>query len=82
MSLNRFFGATSGVGRHRLYVGTTTWYAGTSAPEFHAIKPSPWHHPNGGFLQLGVPFGGPHNKDYNILGSRLGSPILGNYQMS
>ena len=25
-------------------------------------------------------FGGPHNKDYNILGSILGSPCFGNYQ--
>ena len=24
-------------------------------------------------------FGGPHNKDYSILGSILGPPILGNY---
>ena len=24
-------------------------------------------------------FGGPYNKDYSILGSILGSPILGNY---
>ena len=38
--------------------------------------------PYRGFLKLGVPFGGPHNKDYSILGSILGSPILGNYHMS
>ena len=25
--------------------------------------------------------GGPHNKDYSILGSILGPPILGNYHM-
>ena len=25
--------------------------------------------------------GGPYNKDYSILGSILGSPILGNYQV-
>ena len=31
----------------------------------------------GGFPKLGVPFGGPHNKDYSILGSILGSPYLG-----
>ena len=29
---------------------------------------------NGGTL-----FGGPYNKDYSILGSKLGPPILGNY---
>ena len=28
----------------------------------------------GGFPKLGVPFGGPYNKDYSILGSVLGSP--------
>ena len=27
------------------------------------------------------PIGGPHNKEYNILGSILGSPLLGNYQI-
>ena len=31
----------------------------------------------GGFLKLGVPFWGPHNKDYSILGSILGSAYLG-----
>ena len=32
----------------------------------------------GGFLKLGVSYwGGPHNKDYSILGSILGSPYLG-----
>ena len=30
---------------------------------------------------LGYVLGGPYNKDYNILGSILGSPILGNYYM-
>ena len=30
----------------------------------------------------GYLFGGPHNKDYNLLGSILGSPFLGNYQMT
>ena len=31
-----------------------------------------------GFLKIGgYPFGGPHNKDYNILGSILGSHYLG-----
>ena len=30
-----------------------------------------------GFLTLGVPFGGPNNKDYSILGSILGSPYFG-----
>ena len=28
----------------------------------------------GGFLKLGVPFGGPHNKDFSAVGSKLGSP--------
>ena len=31
----------------------------------------------GGFPKLGVPFGGPNNKDYSILGSILGSPYFG-----
>ena len=31
----------------------------------------------GGFPKLGVPFGGPHSKDYKILGSILGSPYFG-----
>ena len=31
---------------------------------------------NGGFPKLGVPFWGPYNKDYSILGS-----ILGSYQI-
>ena len=32
----------------------------------------------GGFPKLGVPFlGTPHNKDYSILGSILGSPYIG-----
>ena len=31
----------------------------------------------GGFLKLGVPFAGPYNKDYSILGSILGSPYFG-----
>ena len=31
-----------------------------------------------GFLQQGVPFGGPHNKDCNILGLHLGPFISGN----
>ena len=29
----------------------------------------------------GYLIGGPHNKDHSILGSILGSPILGNYQV-
>ena len=33
--------------------------------------------PYGGFPKLGLPFGGPHNKDYRILESVLGSPYLG-----
>ena len=37
--------------------------------------------PIGGFPKLGVPFWGPYTKDYSILGSKLGSPILGNYQL-
>ena len=36
---------------------------------------------NGAFLNLGYHFGGPHNKDYIILRSILGSLILGNYLM-
>ena len=34
-------------------------------------------------IDLGVShlIGRPHNKDYNILGSILGSPILGNYHL-
>ena len=35
----------------------------------------------GGFPKLGYHFGGPHNKDYSILGSTLGSPILGNFHI-
>ena len=31
----------------------------------------------GGFPKLGVPSWGPHNEDYSILGSRLGSPYFG-----
>ena len=30
-----------------------------------------------GFPKLGVPFRGPKNKDYSILGSILGSPYFG-----
>ena len=30
-----------------------------------------------GFPKLGIPFRGPQNKDYSILGSILGSPYLG-----
>ena len=30
-----------------------------------------------GFPKLGVPYWGPHNKDYSILGSILGSPYFG-----
>ena len=33
--------------------------------------------PFGGFPKLGVPFGGPSNKGYSILGSILGSPNFG-----
>ena len=36
----------------------------------------------GGSQNQGYHFGGPRNKEYNILGSILGSPILGNYHMS
>ena len=35
-----------------------------------------------GFLKLGVPFWGPHNKDHNILGSILGSPNFGKLPLS
>ena len=31
----------------------------------------------GGFPKIRVPFGGPYNKDYSILGSILGSPYCG-----
>ena len=31
----------------------------------------------GGFPKLGVIFEAPHNKDYSILGSILGSPYFG-----
>ena len=31
----------------------------------------------GGFPKFGVPSGDPHNKDYSILGSILGSPCIG-----
>ena len=30
----------------------------------------------GGFPKLGVPFGGPSNKDYTILGSIIGVPLF------
>ena len=34
------------------------------------------------FPKLGVPFwGGPHNKDYSILGFMMGTPTLENYHM-
>ena len=36
-----------------------------------------WKALDGGFPKLGVPFGDPHNKDYSILGSTLGSPYFG-----
>ena len=36
---------------------------------------------NGGFPKLGVPFWGSDKRDHSILGSLLGSPILGNYQI-
>ena len=44
------------------------------------------HRTYGGFPKLGVSFWGfsvwgPHNKDYDILGSILGSPYLGNYPL-
>ena len=29
----------------------------------------------GGFPKLGVAYGGPNTKDYNMLGSILGSPV-------
>ena len=32
-------------------------------------------------MGLGVPFRGPYNKDYSILGSILGPLVLGNCQM-
>ena len=32
---------------------------------------------SGGFPNYGYLFGGPHNKDYSILGSILGSPYFG-----
>ena len=31
----------------------------------------------GSFPKLGIPFWGPHNKDYSIFGSILGSPDFG-----
>ena len=31
----------------------------------------------GGLPKLGVPYWGPHNQDFSILGSILGSPYLG-----
>ena len=35
-----------------------------------------------GFPEIrGTFFGGPHNRDYSILGSILGSLILGNYHI-
>ena len=34
-----------------------------------------------GFPKLRVPFGGPNDKDYSILGLHWGSPILGNYHI-
>ena len=36
---------------------------------------------SGSFPKLCVPFWGPYKKDYSILGSILGSPFLGNYQV-
>ena len=47
---------------------------------FHAWQ---WSKPcfeivlHGSFPKLGYHFGGPYNKDYNILGSILGSPYFG-----
>ena len=40
----------------------------------HIISPS--YGPYGGFPKLGVPFWGPNNKDYSILGSILGVPLF------
>ena len=39
--------------------------------------PWPWKYNDfsEGFLKLGCHFGGPHNKEYSILGSTLGSPL-------
>ena len=40
-------------------------------------------HPSIGHLRLSrYPFEGPYNKDYSILGSILGSFILGNYHIA
>ena len=36
----------------------------------------------GSFPKLGYPYWGPYNKDYSILGSILGPPILGNYHVA
>ena len=36
----------------------------------------------GGSQIRGTILGGPYNKDYSILGSILGSPILGNYPIT
>ena len=38
----------------------------------------PWAQgPYKGLPKLGVPFWGPYNKDYSILGSIMGSPYFG-----
>ena len=34
-----------------------------------------------GFSKIRSLFGGPHSKDYSILASILGSPVLRNYQI-
>ena len=52
----------------------------TLVPKCQCRKPLK-HKINKNVPKLGLPFRGPHNKDYDILGSILGSPILGNYQM-
>ena len=53
------------------------WMLGKWAPTLLATSGDPAKGRFRGFPKLGVPFGGPNNKDHNILGSILGSPYFG-----
>ena len=55
-------------------MGSKTWHCKT--------YPKGWYKGYMGVSQnQGYHFGGPNNKDYNILGSILGSLYLGNYHI-
>ena len=56
---------------YRDYIGQYWGYIGTKEKKTEATILGL------GFLKVGVPFGGPHDKDCNILGSILGYPYFG-----